>query len=63
MKLVLALLLTLATSGCAIIYADRYIGKGSGDTVVICHNDEYTLEIPREAALAHRDHGDTYGPC
>ncbi len=63
MKLALTLFLTLATSGCAIIYADRYIGKGGGDTVVICHNEKYTLEIPRETALEHRDHGDTYGPC
>lgn len=63
MKLVLTLLLTLATSSCAVIYADRYIGKGGGDTVVLCHNDKYTLELPREAAAAHFDHGDTYGPC
>ena len=63
MKLVVILLLTLATSGCAIVFADRYIGKGSGDTVVLCHNGEYTLEIPREVTAAHLDHGDTYGPC
>ena len=63
MKLVLAVLLTLATSSCAIIYADRYIGKGGGDTVVLCHNKKYTLELPREAAAAHFQHGDTEGPC
>ena len=63
MKLTLALLLTLTTSSCAIIYADRYIGKGGGDTVVLCHNGKYTLELPREAAAAHFNHGDTHGPC
>jgi len=63
MKLFLTVLLTLATSGCALVFADRYVGKGGGDTVVLCHNREKTLEVPREAALAHRDHGDTYGPC
>ena len=63
MKLALICLLTLATSGCAIIYADRYVGKGGGDTVVLCHNNKHTLVLPREAAAAHFDHGDTYGPC
>ncbi len=62
MKLGLTLLLTLATSGCAIVFADRYFGKG-GDTIVLCHKGEYTLKIPRDEAIAHRDHGDTYGPC
>ncbi len=64
MKLALTLLLALATSGCAIIYADRYIGNGGGgDSVVLCHNGTITLELPREAVIAHREHGDTYGPC
>jgi hypothetical protein len=63
MNLILALLLALTTSGCAIIYADRYIGNGGGDTVVLCHKGGNTLELPREAAAAHLNHGDTYGPC
>ena len=63
MKLALTLVLTLATSGCAIIYADRHIGKSGADTVVLCHKGKTTLKLAREAAAAHFDHGDTYGPC
>lgn len=63
MKLVLAVLLTLATSGCALVFADRHMGKAGGDTFVLCHKGEQTLAVPREAVIAHRNHGDTYGPC
>ena len=63
MKLILTALLALATSGCTIIYADRHIGNGGGDTVVLCHKGKNTMELPREAATAHLNHGDTYGSC
>lgn len=63
MKLILISLITLAASACA--YDQQYgqSGKAGGDTVLVCHKGKKTLELPREAARAHLDHGDRYGSC
>lgn len=62
MKLMLALILLLSVSACAVAPAGGG-GKAGGDTSVICHKGKKTLELPREAAQAHLDHGDRLGPC
>jgi hypothetical protein len=62
MKLMLALILLLSVSACAVAPAGGG-GKADGDTVVICHKGKKSLELPREAAKAHLDHGDRTGPC
>jgi hypothetical protein len=31
--------------------------------VVVCHKGKKTLELPREAAQAHLNHGDRRGRC
>ncbi len=63
MKFILIPLITLAVSACA--YDPHYgkSGKAGGDTVVVCHKGKKTMELPREAARAHLDHGDRYGSC
>lgn len=63
MKPILISLITLAASACA--YDQHYgpSGKAGGDTVLVCHKGKKTLELPREAARAHLDHGDRYGSC
>lgn len=38
-------------------------GKAGGDTVLVCHKGKKTMELPREAAKAHLNHGDKSGPC
>lgn len=63
MKLILTALLALTTSGCALMIANGHGGKAGGATVLLCHKGHKTLELPREAARAHIDHGDTFGPC
>jgi hypothetical protein len=30
---------------------------------VVCHKGKKTLELPRNAAQAHLNHGDKLGPC
>jgi hypothetical protein len=62
MKLMLALMLLLSVSACVLAPADGG-GKAGGDTAVVCHKGKKTLELPREAAQAHLDHGDKRGPC
>ena len=62
MKLILASILMLSVSACALTPVDGG-GKAGGDTVVVCHKGKKTLELPREAASAHLGHGDTRGPC
>ncbi len=64
MKLMLALILSLSVSACALPPPGGGGGaKGGGDTVVVCHKGKKTLELPRAAAQAHLDHGDRPGPC
>jgi hypothetical protein len=62
MKLMLALVLLISVSACAVAPAGDS-GKAGGDTAVICHKGKKTLELPREAAQAHLNHGDRSGPC
>ena len=62
MKLMLALMLLLSVSACAVAPAGGG-GKAGGDTQVVCHKGKKTLELPRDAAKAHLDHGDRRGPC
>lgn len=66
MKLILTALIALAISSCTVISANGYSGYGggaNGGTVLLCHKGQKTLELPQEAARAHIDHGDRYGPC
>ena len=63
MKLFLAFLIALAVSSCAIDPSKGRGGKSGGGAVLVCHKGQKTLELPQEAAGAHIDHGDTYGPC
>ena len=62
MKQMLALILLLSFSACDVSPACCGV-KAGGDTSVICHKGKKTLELPREAAQAHLDHGDRLGPC
>ena len=62
MKLMLALILLLSISACAVAPPGGG-GKAGGDTAVVCHKGKKTLELPRSAAQAHLDHGDKPGPC
>ena len=62
MKLLLASMLLLFVSACAL--APTGGGeKAGGDTVVVCHKGKKTLELPVSAADAHLGHGDRRGPC
>ena len=62
MKLILASMLLLTVSACALAPVGGG-GKAGGDTAVVCHKGKKTLELPRAAAQAHLDHGDRLGPC
>jgi hypothetical protein len=62
MKLMLTLILLLSVSAC-VVAPDGGSGKAGGDTAVVCHKGKKTLELPRDAAKAHLDHGDKLGPC
>jgi hypothetical protein len=62
MKFMLALILSLSVSACALPPPGGG-GKAGGDTAVVCHKGKKTLELPRAAAQAHLDHGDRPGPC
>jgi hypothetical protein len=62
MKQMLVLMLLLSVSACAVAPAGGG-GKAGADTAVICHKGKKTLELPREAAQAHLNHGDKLGPC
>jgi hypothetical protein len=66
MKAMLTLVLLLVVSGCVVAPdagGGQSNGKAGGDTVVVCHKGKKTLELPRNAAQAHLDHGDRPGPC
>ena len=62
MKLMLALMMLLSVSACAVAPADGG-GKAGGDTATVCHKGKKTLELPRSAVQSHLDHGDRPGPC
>ena len=58
------LLAFCALSACAVAPAPTgNPGKAGGDTVIVCHKGKKTMELPREAAQAHLNHGDRSGPC
>lgn len=64
MKLILSLLLASLVSGCVLVpVPSSGGGKASGGTVLLCHKGKKTMELPQQAARAHIDHGDRYGPC
>ena len=66
MKLMLVLVFPMFVVGCVVPPdggGGKTNGKAGGDTVVVCHKEKKTLELPRSAAQAHLDHGDKPGPC
>ena len=66
MKAILSSVMVLVVSGCAVvpdIDGGKSNGRAGGDTAVVCHKGKKTLELPRNAAQAHLDHGDKLGPC
>jgi hypothetical protein len=66
MKPILSLALLFVVSGCAVVPdagGGQRNGKAGGDTAVVCHKGKKTLQLPRNAAQAHLDHGDKLGPC
>jgi hypothetical protein len=67
MKQMLTLMLLISLSACVVAPTDSGgnagSGKAGGDTTVVCHKGKKTLELPREAAQAHLNHGDRLGPC
>jgi len=60
MKRLLALLLVLPLSGCALLPAELIGQPGKN---LVCHKGKKTLELPREAITAHPGHADYRGPC
>ena len=62
MKVMFASIILLTLSACVVAPTGGG-GKGSGDTLVICHKGKKTMELPRSAAQAHLNHGDRLGPC
>lgn len=60
MKRLLALLLVLPLSGCALLPMELIGHSGTG---VVCHKGKKTMELPRDAIRAHLDHGDHRGRC
>jgi hypothetical protein len=63
MKQTVIVLLTMLLGACVIVPIDAPRGKAGGGTVLLCHKGKKTMELPQEAARAHLDHGDRYGPC
>ena len=61
MRTLLVVLLVLVTTSCE-IFDHRGPGVKAGHDVVVCHKGK-TMSLPEEAASAHINHGDTYGPC
>lgn len=59
MKQLFVAALFLALSGCVLVGP----GAGPGKDVVVCHKGKKTMTLPSEAAAAHINHGDRYGPC
>lgn len=62
MKRILAVLVVLSVAGCVIVPVSP-AGKVAGGTALVCHKGKKTMELPREAARAHLNHGDYLGPC
>lgn len=62
MKWVLSLSAVALLSACVVLDDGRPRGKAA-QSVTLCHKGNKTMELPQEAARAHLDHGDTYGPC
>jgi hypothetical protein len=62
MKLILAVVMSCSVGAC-VVAPESAPGKAGGDTVVVCHKGKKTLELPRNAAQAHLNHGDRPGPC
>jgi hypothetical protein len=62
-RLLLASTLLLSLTACVVPQVGNGGGKAGGDTVVVCHKGKKTLELPRDAAQAHINHGDRRGPC
>jgi hypothetical protein len=62
MKPLVAALLTLSITGCAVTPVGPG-GKAGGETALVCHKGNKTMELPQEAVRAHLDHGDRLGPC
>lgn len=62
MKRILAVLLVLPLAGC-VVFPVGELGKAGGGTALVCHKGKKTMELPREAAHAHLNHGDHLGPC
>ncbi len=66
MKLILISIIAFTLSACAHQHTQGKsgkVGKAGGDTVLVCHKGKKTMQLPREAARAHIDHGDHYGSC
>jgi hypothetical protein len=59
MKTLSVLLLSVLLSSCELFGGP---GVKAGHDVVICHKGK-TMTLPEEAAFAHINHGDHYGPC
>lgn len=62
MKLLISLSLLLSISAC-VAYPIGVGAKAGSDTATVCHKGKKTMELPRSAAQAHYDHGDSRGPC
>ncbi|MEC9364116.1 MAG: hypothetical protein ACPHN2_10225 [Sinimarinibacterium flocculans] len=62
-RMMLAGCLSLMLSACVVVSTPGPSGKAGGASVVLCHKNKKTMELPREAASAHLEHGDRYGPC
>lgn len=62
MKVLIAVLLATTTTACVLV-AEQPAGPKAGHEAVVCHKGKKTMTLPREAAAAHLNHGDHYGPC
>ena len=64
-QITLSLALVTVAAGCTYVPVAHHGGghRAGGDTVMVCHKGKKTLEIPREAASAHINHGDRHGRC
>jgi len=60
MKYVLAVLLALPLSACALL-PEGLVGPPAKS--LVCHKGKKTLEVPPEAIKAHLGHGDHRGAC
>lgn len=62
-KLLIVITAGFALSACVHTHSHGERGNSGKATVLICHKDKQTMELPREAAAAHIKHGDRYGRC